>query len=178
MFVFEFSSTHANGALLRLTYLGIVWSPRLGKQKSVPFAVFNLMNLSSVLSLEFSDFVFFCSTTKVTFFIFRFTLRIVLFGAAAACVIDFDLTFRFYSCSCFAVASFICFFAAALHLLWLIDHCFSASHALWNVSVNETESLSASAFSIGLVFLLVFVESFSFVTTRSPLLMWRRNAPK
>ena len=56
----------------------------------------------------------------------------------------------------FAAASFICFFAAALHLLWLIGHCFSDSYAQWNVSVNETESLSASAFSIVLFFLLVF----------------------
>ena len=60
----------------------------------------------------------------------------------------------------FAAASFCFFAAAALHLLWLFGHIFSASFAQWNVPVNESESLSVSAFSIGLFFLLVCVEFF------------------
>ena len=44
VFVFEFSSTHINVSLTRPPHLSFVWSPRHGKQESVPSAVLNLTN--------------------------------------------------------------------------------------------------------------------------------------
>ena len=153
VFVFEFSSTHVNVSLLRLPFLSFVWSPCLGKQKSVP---------SAILSLESSDLVFFCSTAKVT-----------LFPSSVSRCEFFSLVLRISLFVSLLVLSLLPHpsFASLLLLFTFFGSSVVASLLRMQGGTSPSMKLSPClppAFSLGMFFLLVFEESFSFMTTRSP----------
>ena len=134
---------------------------------------------SSILSLDFNDLTSFCNTMKVTSFSSSVSRNAFLFFLCCRCS---GLCFLVMFCFCFfylfaaAFFNFLLFFFIAAALLLLscvrLSCCRFAfvvivSYASWNVTINVSESLPASAFSFHVVSFFLNGDSCAFKATHS-----------